>query len=215
MKKATLIHYSFGIIAFLLLSLSSIAQQRQVTGVVKDAKNNNPLEGATVSLKSNKANTVTNADGTFKISVPAGKVAITISFVGYESQFINVGAQETNITVALNESSASQLNDVIVIGYGTQKKKDLTGSVSSIKSDDLTLGGTTSNIAQAIQGKAAGVQVQQSDFSPGGTISITVRGGNSINSTNEPLFVVDGFITDNGKFINPNDIADIQILKDA
>lgn len=189
--------------------------QRQVTGLVHDAKNNSPLEGATVSLKNSKANAVTKADGTFSIDVPSGKLTLIVSFVGYASQSITVGVNETNVTVALTEGSGNQLNDVIVIGYGTQKKKDLTGSVSSIKSDQLTLGGTTSNIAQAIQGKAAGVQVQQSDFSPGGTISITVRGGNSINSTNEPLFVVDGFITDNGKFINPNDIADIQILKDA
>ncbi len=192
-----------------------MAQQRQVTGVVQDAKSNAPLEGATISVKNTKTNTITKADGKFEITIPNGKTMLTISFVGYASQSITVGVNETNVIVPLSESSTTQLSDVIVIGYGTQKKKDLTGSVSSIKSDQLTLGGTTSNIAQAIQGKAAGVQVQQSDFSPGGTIAITVRGGNSINSTNEPLFVVDGFITDNGKFINPNDIADIQILKDA
>lgn len=215
MKKATLIHYSFGFIAFLLLSITGMAQQRQVTGVVQDAKSNAPLEGATISVKNTKTNTITKADGKFEITIPNGKTMLTISFVGYASQSITVGVNETNVIVPLSESSTTQLSDVIVIGYGTQKKKDLTGSVSSIKSDQLTLGGTTSNIAQAIQGKAAGVQVQQSDFSPGGTIAITVRGGNSINSTNEPLFVVDGFITDNGKFINPNDIADIQILKDA
>jgi TonB-dependent starch-binding outer membrane protein SusC len=124
MKKATLLHYGFSIIAFLLLSL---------TGVVHDAKNNSPLEGATVSLKSTKANTITKADGSFSISAPAGKAVLSISFVGYQQQSITVGVNETNVSVALSEASTSQLNDVIVIGYGTQKKKDLTGSVSSIK----------------------------------------------------------------------------------
>ncbi len=215
MKKSTLFHCSFVIIAFLLLSFTGWAQQRRISGIVQESKSNTPLEGATVTVKNSNANTVTDADGKFGINVPDAKVILSISFVGYQTQSITVGAKETNVLITLNESSASQLSDVIVIGYGTQKKKDLTGSVSSINSEHMTLGGTTSNIAQAIQGRAAGVQVQQSDFSPGGAIAITVRGGNSINTTNEPLYVVDGFITDNGKFINPNDIADIQILKDA
>ena len=214
MKTTKLLRYGFVIIAFLFLSITGFGQ-RKVSGIVKDVKSNNPLEGATVAVKNNKRNSITKADGTFEITVPDGKSALVVSFVGYDTRTVAIEASETNVIVTLNQSSNTQLSDVIVIGYGTQKKKDLTGSVSSINSDHMNLGGTTSSLGQAIQGRAAGVQVQQSDFSPGGAISITVRGGNSINSTNEPLYVVDGFITDNGKFINPNDIADIQILKDA
>jgi TonB-dependent SusC/RagA subfamily outer membrane receptor len=107
------------------------------------------------------------------------------------------------------------MQEVVVVGYGAVKKSDLTGSLSSVKADDLNLGGTTANVGQAIQGKAAGVQVQQSSFAPGGAINITIRGGNSINTSNAPLYVVDGFISDNGNSINPNDIEDIEVLKDA
>ncbi len=186
--------------------------QTTISGTVQ-GENDVPLSNATVSLKGTKINATTKENGSFSIVSNSTKNTLVVSYVGYEATTIALQPNQTSITITLKVEQ-QQLTEVVV-GYGTQKKKDLTGSVSSVSSDHMTLGGTTSNIAQAIQGRAAGVRVQQSDFSPGGSISIIIRGGNSINTTNEPLYVVDGFISDNGKFISPNDIEDIQILKDA
>ncbi len=173
-----------------------------------------PIAGVSVYVKgSPSTGTVTDEKGGFSIDVPKAGAVLVFSFVGMETTETPVG-NRTEINASL-VSKAAQQEEVVVVGYGTQKKRDLTGSVSSVNSEHMNLGGTTANIAQAIQGRAAGVRVQQSDFSPGGAISIVVRGGNSFSTTNEPLYVIDGFISDNGKFINPNDIEDIQILKDA
>ena len=215
MKKVTLIQYSSGIIVFLLLSLTGFSQSRKITGIVQEGKNNTPLEGATVSVKSSNENAVTNADGKFEITAPSGKAVLNISYVGYQLQTITVGAKESSVSVTLNESAVNQLSDVVVVGYGTQKKTDLTGAISSIKSDHLNLGGTTANIGQAIQGRASGVVVQQTSFAPGAGLAITIRGGNSFSGSNAPLYVIDGFITSSINQINPNDIASIDILKDA
>jgi TonB-linked SusC/RagA family outer membrane protein len=170
-----------------------------------------PLPGATVRVKGTKAATVTDVNGQFSLDVQSG-ATLVVSFTGYLTTEAKVSG--SSITIQLQEDTKS-LQEVVVVGYGAVKKSDLTGSVSSVKSDDMNLGGTTSSLGQAIQGKAAGVQVQQSNFAPGGALSITVRGGNSINTSNEPLYVVDGFISDNGNQINPNDIEDIEVLKDA
>ncbi|MDQ2719621.1 MAG: TonB-dependent receptor [Bacteroidota bacterium] len=202
------------IICNVLMVLPIIAcAQKVITGDIKDSKGQ-PIISATISEKGVTRNaTTTDVNGMFKLILKKKSGSLIVSSVGFKEKEVKIG-DLNDVSISLQEE-AGALNEVVVIGYGTQKKKDLTGSVSSINSDHMNLGGTTANLAQAIQGRAAGVQVQQSDFSPGGSISITVRGGNSINTTNEPLYVVDGFITDNGKFINPNDIADIQILKDA
>jgi len=193
------------------ISFKSFAQTKISGTLLSDA--NAPLSAATINLQGTKINTTTDENGHFTIITSGTKNTLIISYVGFETETFVVKPNQSNIIIKL-KVQGQQLNEV-VIGYGTQKRKDLTGSVSSINSEHMTLGGTTTNIAQAIQGRAAGVRVQQSDFSPGGAISITVRGGNSINTTNEPLYVVDGFISDNGKLISPNDIEDIQILKDA
>jgi TonB-dependent SusC/RagA subfamily outer membrane receptor len=187
--------------------------QTKFTGTVI-SENDAPLSKATITLKGSNQSVTSDEAGHFTLNSDAKKGTLLISYVGYETEIVSIQANQTDFTVKLRVLQ-QQLNEAVVVGYGTQKKKDLTGSVSSVNSDHMNLGGTTSNIAQAIQGRAAGVQVQQSDFSPGGSIAITIRGGNSINTTNEPLYVVDGLISDNGKFINPNDIEDIQILKDA
>ncbi len=202
---------------FLLLTgivFTPAFSQTSVTGTVLN-ENDAPLAKATVAMKGDKKSTTTDEKGRFELRPSAKtKTILVISYVGYETQTIALQPSQTDVTVKL-KLSTEQLSDVVVIGYGTAKKKDLTGSISSIKSDNMNLGGTTANVAQAIQGRAAGVKVQQSDFSPGGAMSVVIRGGNSINTTNEPLYVVDGFISDNGKFISPNDIEDIQVLKDA
>ena len=196
----------------LFLMLPALAKaQTVVNGTVKDK--DGPIMGATVTEKGAKNSTTTDLNGKFKITVKSSSGILVVSYIGYKTQEVSAGSADGS-TITLQED-LNKLNEVVVVGYGSVKKSDLTGSVSSVKASDLNLGGTTSNLAQAIQGKAAGVMVQQSSFAPGGTISITIRGGNSINTSNAPLYVVDGFISDNGNQINPNDIEDIQILKDA
>jgi len=184
-----------------------------VQGKVTD-ESGNPLSGVSVYVKgSSSIGTVTDAKGSYKIEVPQASSILVFSSVNTETRETPVnGRSEINMTLKIR---TEQQEEVVVVGYGIQKRKDVTGAISSVNSEHMNLGGTTSNIAQAIQGRAAGVNVQQSDFSPGGGISVTIRGGNSLNTTNEPLYVVDGFISDNGKYINPNDIEDIEILKDA
>jgi TonB-linked SusC/RagA family outer membrane protein len=196
---------------FVLLPTWASAQT-VINGTVKDTKGLAAI-GATVSEKGIKNSTVTDINGKFKLTLKGKSNVLTVTYIGYKAQEVTIGSSN-EVSVVLEED-LNKLNEVVVVGYGSVKKGDLTGSVSSIKSDNLTLGGTTSNIGQAIQGKAAGVQVQQSSFAPGAGISITVRGGNSINTSTSPLYVIDGFISDNGNQVNPNDIEDIQVLKDA
>ncbi|WP_051691940.1 SusC/RagA family TonB-linked outer membrane protein [Pedobacter borealis] len=196
---------------FILIPIAASAQT-VVTGTVKDEKGL-PAVGTSVTETDVKNGTSVDANGKFTITLKGKLRVLNFTLVGYKTQRVTVGA--SNVVTVNLEEDLNKLNEVVVVGYGTQRKTDLTGSISSIKSEDLNLGGTTSNIGQAIQGKAAGVQVQQTSFAPGAGMSITVRGGNSINTTNSPLYVIDGFISDNGSTVNPNDIEDIQILKDA
>ncbi len=189
------------------------AKNKTISGKVTNSEGV-AISGVSIYVQSNPSiGTVTDANGMFRIDVPDNTTVLVFSSVGMEKQIVSIdGRSEINISL---KTAVLQQEEVVVVGYGSQKKKDLTGSISSVTKDHMNLGGTTANIGQALQGRAAGVRVQQSDFSPGGAISIVVRGGNSINTTNEPLYVVDGFISDNGKLINPNDIEDIQVLKDA
>ena len=199
---------------FVLLCCSVLlAQQKVITGTIKNAKGE-PLIGATVrQIGGGNSATQTNATGSFSLPLKGNAKSLEITFVGYKDQTIALSGQ-ADIAISMEEASQA-MQDVVVVGYGTVKKKDLTGSVSSINSDHLNLGGTTANIGQAIQGRAAGVVVQQTSFAPGAGLSITIRGGNSFSGSNAPLYVVDGFITANINQINPNDIASVDILKDA
>ena len=184
----------------------------EIHGTVTNDKGQ-PLPGATITVKGTKLGAVTNPDGTFSINANPGET-LDISMIGFKPQSLKFDGKTTTLKIVL-EADVSNLTDVVVVGYGTTKKRDLTGSVSSVSSDQMNIGGVTSNAAQAIQGRAAGVQVSQSNAAPGGQTIVRIRGGNSIKSTNEPLYVVDGFPSETGKDINPNDIDDIQILKDA
>jgi len=116
MKKATLLHYSFVIIAFLFLSLTGLAQQRKISGIVQESKNNTPLEGATISLKGQKSSTITGADGKFGIFVPNGKASLIVSFVGYETKTIVVGEGETSVLITLSQSTNNQLSGFQLYG---------------------------------------------------------------------------------------------------
>lgn len=193
--------------------------QTKLSGNVKDEAGE-PLIGASVIIKGGGGTgTVTDLDGNFSLTLPAGKNQITVSYIGYESQTINVGGRKT-ITVTLIEDK-STLDEVVVVGYGTMKKSDLTGSVSSIDEKAIKQGVNTS-LEQAMQGRIAGVQVMQNSGAPGGGISVQIRGINSL-SGNEPLYVVDGIAmsgntSDNTSVlasINPSDITNIEVLKDA
>ncbi|MEP7376224.1 MAG: SusC/RagA family TonB-linked outer membrane protein [Chitinophagaceae bacterium] len=217
--------------ALLLISLSALAQDRVVTGKVTDSKDGTPVVGASVQPKGSKTGTSTGADGSFRLSIPASIKTIVISSAEFERQEVDV-ADKSTIDVSLKASSAG-LSEVVVIGYGTARKKDLTGSVASVQAKDFNKGTYTSP-DQLIQGKAAGVLVINNTGQPGGSTTIRIRGSSSIRSSNQPLFVLDGVPLSGGSarpggfgnssandggnplnYMNPNDIASIEILKDA
>ena len=196
---------------FVLCSASlALAQQRAITGTVTDNKGES-LVGATILVKGTTTATSANADGSFQISLPEGATTLVVSFVGSKSQEVVVGDQTTlRITLAAAEQS---LDDVVVIGYGTARKSDLTGAVVSVRSEQLTQV-ATSDPVQALQGRAAGVEITSNSGQPGSGTRIRVRGVGTINNSN-PLYVVDGFQTGDINFLLPSDIESIEILKDA
>ncbi|TNJ44979.1 TonB-dependent receptor [Tamlana fucoidanivorans] len=194
-----------------LLLLGAAANAQSVSGTV--SADGQPLPGATVLVKGTTKGTSTDFDGEFKIEAGAENTLV-ISYVGYATQEIEVGSQ-TQINVIL--VADNKLDEVVVIGYGTQRKSDLTGSVSSVSSEDITAL-PVSRVDQALQGRATGVQVTQTSGAPGAGTVIRVRGGNSITGSNEPLWVIDGIVVGtnfNLNNINSNDIQSIEILKDA
>jgi len=212
MRTASLLSF-FLLMLYATLSVNAQSKvTKEITGTVTDTKGA-AMSGVSINEKGTQRGTVTDANGYFKLRTAGRSPVLVASYVGFEDLEIKVGSQ-TSLAFTLQEST-KKLEEMVVIGYGAQKRKDLTGSVSSIGADHMSLGGTVSNVGQAIAGRAAGVQVQQSDFSPGAGMNIVVRGGNSINTTNQPLYVIDGFTSDNGSYINPNDIENIQVLKDA
>jgi len=208
------------LVLFMFLGSLSIAGamagellMKRVTGTITDSKTGAGLPGVNILVKGTTTGISSDAAGKYSIDVPDANSILEFRFVGYVTQEIAVGNQSV-IDVVLVEEVTS-LDEVVVVGYGSEKKINLTSAISSVSRDKLNLGGTTANAAMAIQGRAAGVMVSQGSFAPGGQPIIRVRGGNSIKSTNEPLYVVDGFPSSTGMDINPNDIEDIQILKDA
>lgn len=196
---------------FLLSFFASMAQQRTVSGVVSRSTGEG-LSGVTVTVRGTKTATATNTEGHFTITVPGGNSVLVFSSIGFKSESVTVGNQ-TTITITLQEETAS-MEDVVVIGYGTARKKDLTGSTSSLAGRDLEKI-PLSSAAEAMTGRLAGVQVSTTDGSPGAEIVIRVRGGGSVTQDNSPLFIVDGFPVSSISDIAPTDIASIDILKDA
>jgi TonB-linked SusC/RagA family outer membrane protein len=202
-------------LTMMLLCLTTVVfgQNRQITGKVTANENDSLLEGVTVRVKGSKVGVTTGRDGSFTISAPSNAVLI-FSSVGFASTEVPVKNQSA-IHVRL-VSDAQSMQQVVVIGYGTVKKKDLTGSVSSVTSQQIEAVPVTT-VEQALQGRAAGVQVVNNDGSPGGNMSVLIRGVGSLASNgNTPLYIVDGYpLTGGLNNINPNDIASIDILKDA
>jgi TonB-dependent starch-binding outer membrane protein SusC len=211
---------------FLHLSNSIFAQDQVASGVVTSVTEPNGLPGVNVVVKGTTKGSITDLDGKFSLEVPRGSILV-FSFIGYKPRELTFNGQN-NIEIVLEEE-LKELNEVVVMGYSSVQKRDITGSITSIKTDkfkEISLTG----IDQALQGQAAGVQVVQSSGTPGGGISVRIRGSTSIYASNRPLFVVDGIPVETGtlslrsfggqddnalSLINPGDIESIQILKDA
>ncbi|MGB3146001.1 MAG: TonB-dependent receptor, partial [Maribacter sp.] len=194
----------------LLLIGSVVYSQTTITGNVKDATS--PLPGVSVLVKGTTTGTVTDFDGNYQISVETGDV-LSFSYLGFLPKEVTYSGQESiNITL---EEDAALLDEVVVVGYGKSvKKEDLTGAVSVVGLKDIEKSPLT-NVDQALQGRASGVQITQSSGAPGAGLKIRVRGSNSITGTNAPLIVVDGLIDVDINSVNPNDIQSISVLKDA
>ena len=219
----------YALLLFSLCSvpLSALAQGKHITGRVSDTKAE-PIVGAVIKIQ-NKAAVVTDAEGRYAIDAEPGDV-LDITCIGMQSQRLKVGNRST-LNVVLQDD-AVKLDDIVVVGYGTMKKRDLSGAVAKISGDDL-LGTGASSFNQALQGKVSGVVVNKTDGAPGGAISINVRGANSFTTSTEPLYIVDGVpfetagtpsskATDGSQMrmnalasINPHDIESLEILKDA
>lgn len=208
-------------ILMLLMSLSIIyAQERQVKGKVTDAGDGSGMPGVTIGVKGTTKGVITDGEGMYSISV-ADKATLVFSYIGYETREAVVGNQ-SEVNVALT-ASAMTLNETIVIGYGTLKKSDLTGAVGSVREAQLKERPSTS-LNQALSGRMAGVQVNTNSGRPGGRANIRIRGFSSINSSNNPLYVVDGVMLPQGNqaqftsaidYISPDDIVSVEVLKDA
>ena len=196
--------------AFLLLSNLMFAQQKTISGTVADSKGE-PIIGATILAKGTTSGTITDLDGKFSFSVPASAKVLVVSYVGMKTQEVAIAGGSIKVVL---EDDAHTLEEVVAIGYGSVRKKDLTGSVASIKSDALA-SIPVSNVSEALTGKLAGVRLTTTDGSPDAEVLIRVRGGGSITGDNSPLFVVDGFPVDNINDIPSNDIEDITVLRDA
>lgn len=228
MKKFNLTRLLLLLLIFISPGIAIAQTSKKITGKVT-AESGEVLAGVTVQVKGTTNITTTSNDGRFTITLQGNESVLTFSYVGYVNQEINVKSK-TAVNVVM-VADKNELSQVVVIGYGTVKKSDLTGSVVSVKADDLKAVPATS-FDQALQGRAAGVQVTQLSGKPGAETSIRIRGTTSINAGNEPLYVIDGLLisSDGGDqntgvtlgprigplaAINPNDIESIEILKDA
>ncbi|WP_052416453.1 SusC/RagA family TonB-linked outer membrane protein [Algibacter lectus] len=208
MKKFLI--YTFLVHCFVLQSFA----QSAITGTVTENKNNEPITGATVIINGTNQGAVTDFDGKFTLNNVKDNATLSVRFMGYFTKEIKVNGQST-FSIVLEEDFQS-LDEIVVVGYGTQTKRDLTGSVASVKTEDINKA-PTSNFDQALSGRIAGVQVTSADGTPGSAANIVIRGGNSITSDNTPLYVIDGVpLTDfDPSSLNTNDIESFDVLKDA
>jgi TonB-linked SusC/RagA family outer membrane protein len=208
-------------IVLLTTSVSLLyAQTRVVKGKVTDANDGTTLPGVNVIVKGSSMGTATDANGNYSITADANDVLI-FSYIGYATAEFPVGNRDVvDVSLSLDVQS---LNEIVVVGYGTQRKIETTGAIASVKAEEITQT-PVSNVAQGLQARVSGVQVVQNSAAPGGNVSVRVRGTNSINGTSEPLYIIDGVQVSNGggindvsplSTINPNDIESVEVLKDA
>lgn len=228
MKKAKVIYFLTACCIYCTISVYA-QHTNLVSGTVTDAMKQ-ALPGVSIKLKNSNIGTVTDAKGRYSLKVPSDNAILVFSIIGYRIQEVNAGLKN-NIDVTL-ENESSNLNEAVVIGYGTQQRKDVTGAISTVRAKDLE-NQPAMGIDQLLQGKASGVQISQTTGAPGGRVEIRIRGASSINAGNEPLFVIDGVPYYNGSqdpggtsygtttptnalaSLNPNDIESVEILKDA
>ncbi len=217
-----------GLLGLFLLNLQLVLAQQAVTGVVQDAENKKPLQGVSLQIAGSSIAVSSDANGHFKIEGASPGQEVLISHVGYSNQRLKID-ERTNYLIFLNASSTS-IEETVVVGYGRQKKRNLTGSIVSVGADEIEKT-TLQDPISIMQGRAAGVQISSNSGAPGSEMTIRVRGNSSLNSGNNPLFVVDGIPIESNSVsslngtenfglnpmadINPNDIASIEILKDA
>jgi TonB-linked SusC/RagA family outer membrane protein len=208
----TILTYRFMANGLIVINESNMRQdpEKKVTGKITDP-NGAPLSGVTVTIKGTTKATSTNEQGVFTISTDDNDVLV-FSYIGYDSQEIKVG-DKTQINLSL-VSAASNLENIVVIGYGTVKKRDLTGAVVSLKGDEVKKV-PAGNVMESVQGKVAGVDITRTSGGAGSNVNVTVRGNRSILAQNTPLFIVDGIQYPNFQDINPNDIQSMEVLKDA
>jgi TonB-dependent starch-binding outer membrane protein SusC len=208
--------YYFWVAALLLIANATFAQ-KTVTGKVTDAKDGNPVSGASVRVKGTNTGIATATDGTFSITLPKGLNSLVFSSIGYEDQEVEAKGNTVNVTLSY---AVKSLNEVIVVGYGTQVKREQTSSISRVKGSEVQ-NTPVADMLSAIQGRAAGVFVEAQNGKVGEGIKVRVRGATSINGSNEPLYVVDGVPLTGGTFGSPtadlnfNDVETFDILKDA
>ena len=218
MKRHFLFKVLLTLVVGTFLSIDAFAQQITVKGLVKD-NTGEPIIGANVVVKGTTNGTITDFDGNFEFTANQGEI-IVISFIGYKSQELPATANFMNVVL---QDDSEMLSEVVVIGYGVAKKNDLTGSVTAVKPDEMNKGLVT-NAQDMMQGKIAGVNVTSASGTPGAGATIRIRGGSSLNASNDPLIVIDGLAMDNNgvkglsnplSMVNPSDIESFTVLKDA
>ncbi|MBK8883404.1 MAG: TonB-dependent receptor plug domain-containing protein [Bacteroidales bacterium] len=190
----------------------ALYQSGKVTGTITDSTTHEPLIGVNVSIEGTTKGVISDINGNYTIEVQEENATLVFSYIGYTAVKIPVGGKITiNVTLS---PDIKNLEEVVVVGYGQQRKSDLTGSISSVKSKDLTLL-PTQRVDQSLQGRAAGVSVTNTDGAPGGNTTIRIRGGNSLTGNSNALIVIDGLQGGDLRSLNPNDIESIEVLKDA
>lgn len=191
--------------------VQTVLQSRTIKGQILD-ENGEPLIGVSVVVKGESTvGTITDFDGNFSLEVPSGQKILVVSYIGYKTQEVTLGTGDTiNIKMVLDTQA---LDEVVVIGYGTMKKRDLTGAITSVKSEDITLN-PGSNPMEALQGKVAGLDITRESGQAGSGVKMQLRGNRSFSASGSPLFIIDGMPGDYAT-LNPNDIESIEVLKDA
>ncbi len=207
---------NFFVRAFLLVLLvvgftAAAVAQRTVTGTVTDAENGDPLIGASVLVTGTSTGTVTDFDGNYSLNVPANAESITFSYTGYSTQVIVLTGQSV---VDIKLSSGELLDEVVVIGYGTTTRKEVTSAVTSVKAEDFNVG-NINDPTQLIQGKVAGLNISRVGGNPNGGATIRLRGLSSFGANNSPLIIIDGVVGADLNLVDPNDIESIDVLKDG
>ncbi|MCX2742714.1 TonB-dependent receptor [Mangrovivirga sp. M17] len=198
-------------LALMLCQVAIIAQDRVISGRVTDSMNDSGIPGANILIKGTGNGTVTDVDGNYSLTVPESAEVLVFSFVGYETEEVEINGRST-ISIALMPDITA-LEEIVVIGYGEQKKSLVTGAISSVDAEEIQSVSNT-RIDQTLQGRVAGVNVLPNSGSPGSGININIRGTGS-NGNSQPLYVVDGVITGGIEYLDPNEVQSIEVLKDA